>query len=108
VLERFSLGTTHNDIGAYLLEKWQMPEETINTSRWHHADNSQELSLYVHLVQIVDRILWRQGMGDAISGELPVTSLNALQMTEDEVLAVIEPMLETCTELDNLATQLAS
>jgi len=107
ILERFSLGTTHNDIGAYLLEKWQMPDETIDTSRWHHADNNQELSIYVHLVQIVDRILWRQGIGDAISGELPVRSLNALQMTEDEVLTVIEPMLQTCTELDNLATQLA-
>ena len=107
VLERFSLGTTHNDIGACLLEKWQMPDETIQVCKWHHAENGQELSTYVHLVKIIDQMLWRQGVGDTISGELPVTSLNALQMNEEEVLAVIEPMLDTCTELDNLATQLA-
>lgn len=38
--EKQILGTTHEEIGAYLAEWWNMPSFLINTIRWHHTPYS--------------------------------------------------------------------
>jgi len=109
ILEKFNLGSTHQEIGANLLEKWQMPLETIAVARYHHIEEiAEEHAEYVALIQIVDHLLKRSGIGDAVSGELPVQALSLLALSEDKILSIVNPLLESCTELDNIANKLAN
>jgi len=109
VLELFNLGVTHEEIGANLLEKWKMPIETIRTARWHHDNNcNEEASDYVCLIQLVDNLLNRYGIGDANSGILPPQALMSLGLSEENVLSSTRSLLESCAELDNIANKLSS
>lgn len=49
--ERQVLGTTHAEVGAYLLGIWGLPWQIVGAVRWHHtpADAADaELAVYVH------------------------------------------------------------
>jgi len=109
LLERFNLGVTHDEIGAALLENWQMPAETINTARWHHDETyNGECSDYVHLIQLVDNLLKRQDIGDASSSILSQHARESLEVTEDFVISSASSLLDSCAELDNIANKLAT
>lgn len=111
VIENFCLGAGHEEIGAKLLEQWHMPQETIDTARWHHNsddyDEDNNTYNYIQLVQLVDKLLWRYGIGDENSGVIPETILSSFNVEEEQVLSVVRPLLETCLELDNMAAQLS-
>lgn len=108
ILEQFNLGMCHDEIGANLLEKWKMPTETIHAARWHHDETyNDESSNYVNLIQLVDRLMKRHDIGDAESGLIPDQILEVFGSDENQILAIVDPLLDTCTELDNLAKQIA-
>ena len=108
-IEQFCLGTGHAEIGASLLEQWHMPAETIDTARWHHHETYEGDSLhYIQLIQLVDRLLWRYGVGDAESGMIPESILESFNLEEEKVLSSVRPLLETCAELDTMAAQMSS
>ena len=107
-LELYVLGIEHGEIGAQLLNKWNMPEETVAAARWHHDESySGDCFLYTQLVLIADRLLRRHGIGDGDKNELPESVLESLGLSEERVVSALSPLLETCIELDNLANQLA-
>jgi putative nucleotidyltransferase with HDIG domain len=108
-LESMLLGISHEEIGAQLLHKWKMPEETVFVARRHHdQEYTGEYMDYIHLVLIVDRLLCRYEIGDATDCDLPASSLESLGLTEQKVLSALNPLLETCVELDQLAERIAS
>ena len=72
--ERVVFGEPHTAIGAYLLAKWNLPEEIVDAVKCHHApmDSSQDptLASAVHLADIITHMLH---IGD--SGERTVPKL---------------------------------
>jgi len=44
VAENMILGTDHAEIGARILERWNLPAEVINAVRWHHDPDSADAS----------------------------------------------------------------
>ncbi|MEJ5227003.1 HDOD domain-containing protein [Thermodesulfovibrio sp.] len=62
------LGYAHTDVGAYVAEKWNFPEEIKVAIQYHHIDNSfeetKETFAHIHnLVRMSDLICMKLGMG---------------------------------------------
>jgi HD-like signal output (HDOD) protein len=57
-LEFHCIGITHDMIGGYLMQEWQMPDEIIIATREHHfRDYDGRHSCYAHLVFLADRMI---------------------------------------------------
>lgn len=108
-LETFVLGVRHDQIGSWLMRSWGMPEELLTAVRWHHHEEYwDQHALYSHLVLVADRLLKRQGIGDAPNGVLPQTVLEMLELSEEQAMVVLGYVMESCEALDTLVRQLAA
>jgi HD-like signal output (HDOD) protein/prolyl-tRNA editing enzyme YbaK/EbsC (Cys-tRNA(Pro) deacylase) len=107
--ERAVLGMEHSELGALLLEQWNMPQEIIVAVREHHReDYSGPHAVYPRLVQLADRLLKDLEMGDAVSADLPPELLNALGLKEIQTVMVMGKILEGMTDLNVMARALAA
>jgi HD-like signal output (HDOD) protein len=103
------LGVTHDQIGAWLLEAWGLPEELILAVRHHHdEDYWDRFSTCAQLVLIANRALARYGIGDSGQTQIPAFSLDLLGLDEQTVLAETEKLIDKSNELEDLATRLAA
>lgn len=108
-VEHYVLGVEHQQIGAWLMQAWQMPEELIATVHWHHReDYSQYYAEYPNLVLIANRLLHRHGIGDECTSQLPALTMYALGITEDQALAALDKVLTSGENLDELSRHLSS
>ena len=108
-LEQRLIGSTHMEMGAWLMEAWNMPQEIIVVQQEHHnLDYSGPHANYVHLVTLADRLLKGLGMGDADSDTLPAELLASVGLTAEQVQKVMDRALESREELDTMARQLVA
>lgn len=107
--ERAALGVEHSALGAWLLEKWGMPEEVIVAVReHHHQDYDGPHAVYPRLVMLADHMLKGLNMGDAPSNELPPHLLDTLGLKEIQTVMVMGRILEGVTDLNVMAKALAA
>jgi len=107
--EHAALGIEHGELGAWLLEQWNMPEEIIVAVReHHHEDYDGPHAVYSRMVLIADRMLSGLDMGDATTNELPAPLLDALGLKEIQTVMVMGRILEGMTDLNAMARALAS
>jgi HD-like signal output (HDOD) protein/prolyl-tRNA editing enzyme YbaK/EbsC (Cys-tRNA(Pro) deacylase) len=108
-LEQRLLGVTHCEIGAWLMEAWNMPAEIITVQKEHHnIDYTGPFANYVHLVTLVDSLLKGHEMGDADSEALPASILSSLGLKEEDLYKALEHTIESHEELDSMARQLVA
>ena len=108
-LEQRILGVTHAEIGAWLMETWNMPSEIITVQKQHHnPDYNGVHANYVRLVILADRLLKGHDMGDAASEELPANILDSLNLAEDDITKVLERTIENHEDLDSMVRQLVA
>jgi HD-like signal output (HDOD) protein len=108
-LEKRLIGATHMEMGAWLMEAWNMPAEIIVVQQEHHNSAYDGLHAnYVHVVALADRLLKGMDMGDAESDELPAELLASLNLNTDQVAKVLERTVESRDELDTMARQLVA
>ncbi len=108
-LERHVLGVTHDQIGAWLLEAWGLPEELIVAVRHHHDESYWDrFSTCSQLVLIANRALANYGLGESDQGGIPQFSLEMLGLDEQTVLAETDKLLEKSSDLTDLAARLAA
>jgi putative nucleotidyltransferase with HDIG domain len=108
-LERRLFMTDHTEIGAWLMRKWQMPEEVIVAVERHHDEDYRgEYAIYARLALLADRLLKRLNVGDADSTELPATVLAELGLQEDDLMDAMQRLLEARSDLDNLAAYMGT
>lgn len=106
-IEQHVLGVRHEQIGAWLMNAWHMPEEIIAAVKWHHqGEFVNENMLYANLVFVATRLLKTLDMGDASSDTLPDALLQTLGITEIEAKQVLEQLKSHRDELDALANQI--
>lgn len=99
----------HAQIGSWLMQSWQMPDEIVITLREHHNPAYQgDHAVFPHLIMIADHILKGREIGDAPDACLPPLSLETIGLTEAFVTEVADQLFEDCTSLDQMARQLAS
>lgn len=103
------LNMDHGELGAWLLEKWNLPEEIIAAVRQHHnEDYDGPNAVYPRLVLIADRMLKGLGIGDAPVNELPSHILEALGLKEIQTVMVMGRILEGVEGLNIMAKSLAA
>lgn len=108
-LEREILGVDHTQLGAWLMEAWELPPEIIVAVREHHDPRyCGPHAVYARLVQVTDCMLKGHGMGDGDSTEAPLATLRALGLDELRALMVMNRVLEGCEGLNLMAQGLAA
>ncbi len=108
MIESLTLGMSHTDIGARLLQRWKLPEEAVTAARYHHTpDYRAEDAVYAHLVRLTEGLLHQHGVfGDADPAACEIT--RALLGLDAAIIATTaQPVLDACTELDTLAQLLS-
>ena len=108
-MEQRLIGATHMEMGAWLMDAWNMPQEILVVQREHHnLDYDGPHAVYVRLVALADRLLKGLDMGDAASDELPDNLLATVGLDAGQVAKVLERMVESRDELDTMARQLVA
>ncbi len=63
------LGIDHAEVGAVLLEKWNLPKDIAEVVRWHHYPKYyQGDSKIIDLVHVADNLCIKMGIGMGIDG----------------------------------------
>jgi HD-like signal output (HDOD) protein len=108
-LEQGLYMSDHTEMGMWLMKKWNMPPEVITAVYKHHDVNYPgQYAIYANLALLTDRLLQRLDMGDGVSEELPAALLNSLSLQEDDAIGALQNLLDARSDLDSLASHLAS
>ncbi len=108
-LERHVLGVTHDQIGAWLMEAWGLPQELVVAVRHHHDEGYWDHhAIYPQLVLIANRALAGHGLGETDHAGIPDFSLEMLGLKEDKVIELANNLFDNCSELEELARRLAA
>ena len=108
-IEKETLGATHGEIGAWLLQSWQLPEEVIVATQYHHDENYQgEHAVYAHLVMLSDGLLKTYGIGDGSQVGAPPCALEYLGITEYQANSIATRIMDESDVLESMAFSIAS
>ena len=101
------MGVEHWQIGAWLMQSWNLPEEVIAATRWHHSEDSTQLHAeYSNLVLIANRLLHYFGLGEEHNNRLPALAMFMLGITREQAMAAVGQVHACTAELDNLCAVL--
>lgn len=104
-VEQHLLGVTREQMGAWLMRYWEMPEELSTALRFQHDPGyTGEHAAYANLVCLAIRLLRSRGIG---SGEqhIPDALLGRLELSRDKAEDVVSKVLEAEALLRELAHQ---
>ncbi len=108
-IEFYILGVTHEEIGAWLMKNWHMPDElTVAVERHHQQEFWSKHSVYSNIVLVANRLLKRLNIGDAIETEIPATTLELLSLDESILESALEDIRSESETLDIMAKQLVA
>jgi HD-like signal output (HDOD) protein len=108
-LEQRLFMTDHTEMGAWLMQKWNMPEEVVIAVQRHHDETYRgKNAIYANLALLADRLLQRLGQGGADSEELPAALLADLGLQEADLMDGVQRLLESRSDLDSLAAHMGS
>lgn len=82
LVERESLKVSHADVGAYLLERWNLPDRLVQATRYHHDPSQapEEDRTLCQLVHLSDFACTRNGL--AGPGEEPLATASVRAWNE--------------------------
>lgn len=108
-LERQVLGVTHDQIGAWLMESWNLPAELVTAVRYHHDEGYWEQhAVYPQLVLIANHALALHGIGEPANQGLPAFSLEMLQLDQQLVLDSTQQVVDQIGVFEDIARRLAA
>lgn len=89
LLERETLGFDHCEAGAYLAERWNLPESLILAIRYHHSpDDCDPPSLLVDAIHVADAISMSLGYGlggDGLCYQLSDAAVERLGLSSEQI-----------------------
>ncbi len=113
-VEETLIGTTHAELGAWLLKEWKLPNDVVVANLKHHDPDFQGTHACAsHLVLITDRILdWNTTHGMTLDEEtrpdpdLPSLSLEVLHVDQETVIRRAEKLLPKLPDMETMVQQL--
>lgn len=109
LIERHLLGVTREQLGAWLLKLWNMPEEVCVAIRFQGEAGFQgEHDTYARLLHVALRLLRKHGIGDAPLAPISDELYASLHLDRDKAEAAVERVLEGAAELNAMAANLAA
>lgn len=103
-MEKRLLGVSHNELGAWLMQAWKMPEELIITVEHHHNLDYYGLHMeYALLLNLSERLLKMHRMSDADTDDIPAELLERLGLEEEQVFLIMDDVLTGGDTLKEMA-----
>ncbi len=108
-IEFYVLGVTHEEIGAWLMQNWHMPDELVVAVHRHHQEEFwSKHAVYSNVVLVANRMLKRLDIGDAVDKDLPESTLELLSLDPQLVEDAFEALRLESESLDIMAKQLVA
>jgi HD-like signal output (HDOD) protein len=105
-VEQHLLGITREQIGAWLLRFWDMPEELSTALRFQHDPDYQGVyAPYPNLVYLAVSLLRSRGIGAGPQTEISEDLLARLGLTRDKAEEALNKVLDAEVALRELAAQ---
>ena len=105
-VEQHLLGISREQIGAWLMRFWDMPEELATALRFQHDPHyAGDYSAFPNLVCLSVRLLRARGIGSGPDERIPDELLERLSITREKAEDVVHKVLEAETMLRELASQ---
>jgi len=107
VIEQHLLGITREQIGAWLMRYWGMPDELSTALRFQHDPDYQgEHAGHANLVCLALRLLRNRGIGSGPYEEIPQALFDRLGLSRDKAQDVLNRVLDAEAALRALAMQI--
>ncbi|WP_296266933.1 aminoacyl-tRNA deacylase and HDOD domain-containing protein [Pseudomonas sp. UBA6562] len=105
-VEQHLLGISREQIGAWLMNLWDMPEELTAALRFQHdASYSGEHAAYPNLVCLANRLLRERGIGAGPQMPIPDELLARLALSREKANEVVNRVLDAEALLRELVSQ---
>jgi len=108
-VEKHLIGVTRDQLAAWLMEIWHMPEEVCSAIR--HQSNSEytgEHAEYAQLIYITRRLLNEKGVRTGVSDEpIPDALFERFALNKTEASEAIDIMLESTEMLEAMTKQMS-
>ena len=105
-VEQHLLGISREQIGAWLMKLWDMPDELSTALRFQHDPAYDgDYAAFPNLVCLATRLLRARGIGSGPKDEIPDALLERLGLTRDKAEEVVNKVLEAEALLRELASQ---
>lgn len=105
-IEQHLLGITREQIGAWLMRFWDMPEELASALRFQHdADYDGSHAAYPNLVCLAVNLLRSRGIGTGPQIDLPDELFERLGISRDKAEDALNKVLQAEVALRELAAQ---
>lgn len=106
-IEQYLLGISNEQIAAWLLQNWQLPEEISIAIRWQHSPSyNGEHSAYPNIMFIAQQILKKHGIGHGPSQEIPDELYERCGLTAETALEALDKVICDSDDLVALASAL--
>jgi putative nucleotidyltransferase with HDIG domain len=113
--ERMVLGVDHAEVGAHLLERWNLPPEVTTAARWHHEPARAESHLQgtADLAHVSDVVCLGAGWGAGLEGvpyrldEGAVARLNLRAQDTERAAAQVVAGLDELLQIFTPGTKVA-
>lgn len=106
-IEKHILHVTREQIGAWLMECWSLPEEVCNGVRYLNEPQHPKAEGFSKVVFIANRALRYEGWADGPLERIPNTLLEECGLSHRQINAEIEFMRKESDALDDLTKTLA-
>lgn len=105
-VEQHLLGITREQIGAWLVRYWSMPEELCTALRFQLDPHYEgEHAAYANLVCLATSLLRQHGSHDGVQEEIPQALFDRLGLTREKAEEAVNRVLEAEASLRALAQQ---
>jgi len=105
-IEQHLLGISREQIGAWLMRHWDMPDELATALRFQHDPTYDgEFAEYANLVCLAVRLLRSRGVGSGPDTSIPDALLERLGLTRDKAEEAVSKVLDAEVLLRELASQ---
>lgn len=99
------IGLGHGELGAALLEHWQLPEEAVVAARYHTClDYQGEYQEIVVLVQLANCLLKEMGLGDDLCPDDPLYYARRLGLDSALVFEIFEQLKASYHSAERMAS----
>lgn len=99
VAERQVLGIDHAEVGAHLLDQWNLPAPIVEVVRWHHEPKhvSPDNALVADLVHVADQVITLSGLGcgeDGMRHHTDESSMSRFKLRPSEIEILLSRSME--------------
>ncbi|WP_163836004.1 HDOD domain-containing protein [Spartinivicinus ruber] len=102
-IERHVLGVSRDQIGGWLMQIWDMPDEVAKAIRYQNdIEYVSTHAEYAYLLYIASQMLCKHGIGDGLDEPIPEHMFNTLSLTPGEAEEAITNLIEKSEAVENL------